>query len=189
MRTYIALFRGINVVGNNPLPMRDLVRILERMGCKDVETYIQSGNAVFRTGKSRPTKLAEEISSRVFKDHGFKPKVLLLSTSELEAAINNNPFSTAVGNALHFMFLTSKPRKPDLAALTAVKTKTEQFRLDMRVFYLYAPDGIGRSKLAARIEPALGVPATGRNWNTVNKLREMLSKREGFPAKGVRSTV
>ena len=38
MRTYIALFRGINVAGNNPLPMRDLVRILERMGSKDIKT-------------------------------------------------------------------------------------------------------------------------------------------------------
>jgi uncharacterized protein (DUF1697 family) len=178
MRTYIALFRGINVVGNNSLPMRDLVRILEHIGCKDVETYIRSGNAIFRTGKSQPKKLAEEISSGIFKDHGFKPTVLLLRAPELEAAIKNNPYSTKVGSALHFMFLESKPRKPDLARLTDVKTKSEQFKLDKKVFYLYAPKGVGRSNLVARIEPCLGVPVTGRNWNTVNKLREMLSKRE-----------
>ena len=178
MRTCIALFRGINVVGNNALPMRDLVRILERLGCKDVETYIQSGNAIFRTRRSQPQKLAEAISTGIFKDHGFKPKVLLLSAPELEAAINNNPYSTKVGSALHFMFLESKPRKPDLARLTAVKTKSEQFTLGNKVFYLYAPDGVGRSKLVARIEPCLGVAVTGRNWNTVSKLREMLSKRE-----------
>jgi uncharacterized protein (DUF1697 family) len=170
MRTWIALFRGINIAGNNPLPMRDLVRILERMGCKDVRTYIQSGNAVFRTAKGRPKKLAEEISSQILKDHGFRPKVLLLSVSELGVAIENNPFSTAVGKALHFMFLESKPKKPDLAGLMAIKSKSEQFRLDKKVFYLYAPEGIGRSKLVAKVEPALGVPVTGRNWNTVNKL-------------------
>jgi len=170
MRTWIALFRGINIAGNNPLPMRDLVRILERMGCKDVRTYIQSGNAVFRTAKGQPKKLAEEISSRIFKDHGFRPKVLLLSVPELGVAIENNPFSTAEGKALHFMFLESKPEKPDLAGLMAVKSKSEQFRLDKKVFYLYAPEGIGRSKLVAKVEPALGVPVTGRNWNTVNKL-------------------
>ncbi len=178
MRTYIALFRGINVVGNNSLPMRDLVGILERLGCKDVETYIQSGNAVFRTGNSQPTKLAEEIGSGIFKDHGFKPKVLLLSAPELDSAIENNPFNTAIGKALHFFFLASRPRKPDLAGLTAVKTKTEQFKLDKKVFYLYAPDGVGRSKLVAKIEPCLGVPVTARNWNTVSKLRDLLSKRE-----------
>ncbi len=136
MPTYIALIRGINVVGNNPLPMRDLVRILERLGCKDVETYIQSGNAIFSTGKSQPKKLAEEISSRALKNHGFKPKVLLLNAAELEAAIENNPYSTAIGKTLHFFFLASRPRQPDLAVLTAVKTKSEQFKLDKKIFYL-----------------------------------------------------
>jgi uncharacterized protein (DUF1697 family) len=85
-------------------------------------------------------------------------------------AIENNPFSTAEGKALHFMFLERKPEKPDLAGLMAIKSKSEQFRLDKKVFYLYAPEGIGRSKLVAKVEPALGVPVTGRNWNTVNKL-------------------
>jgi uncharacterized protein (DUF1697 family) len=174
MRIWIALFRGINVVGNNRLPMRDLVRILERTGCKDVTTYIQSGNAVFRTGRGQPKKLAEEIGARIYKDHGFKPKVLLLTATELEAAIANNPFSTAVGKALHFMFLESRAKKPDLAGLLAVKSKSEQFKLDGKVFYLYAPEGIGRSKLVAKVEPALGVPVTGRNWNTVEKLSAMV---------------
>jgi uncharacterized protein (DUF1697 family) len=170
MQTYVALFRGINVGGNNPLPMPDLVRILERMGCKDIKTYIQSGNVVFHTAKTPTKKIATEISSRIFKDHGFKPKVLLLSVSEFKAAIENNPFRTADGKALHFMFLESKPKKPDLAGLMAVKSKSEEFRLNKKVFYLYAPEGIGRSKLVTKIEPALGVPVTGRNWNTVNKL-------------------
>jgi len=49
MRTYIALFRGINVGGKNRLPMKDLAATLENVGCQDVATYIQSGNAVFRS--------------------------------------------------------------------------------------------------------------------------------------------
>jgi len=174
MPTYIALFRGINVGGNNPLPMPALVGILERLGCKDIKTYIQSGNAIFRTAKTPAKKIATEISASIFKDHGFKPKVLLLSVSEFEAAIANNPFSTADGKALHLFFLESKPKKPDLAGLTAVKAKSEQFKLNKKVFYLYAPEGIGRSKLVAKVEPAMGVPVTGRNWNTVNKLSRML---------------
>jgi uncharacterized protein (DUF1697 family) len=57
-----------------------------------------------------------------------------------------------------------------------VKAKSEEFRLDKKVFYLYAPDGIGRSKLVPKIEPALGVPVTGRNWNTVKALRAMVER-------------
>lgn len=176
MRTCIALFRGINVVGKNPLPMRGLVGILERMGCKDVRTYIQSGNAVFRTGKRQTGKFAEAIGSRIYKEHGFKPKVLLLSVAQLKTAIEKNPFSTADGQALHFMFLESSPKKPDLAALVAVKSPSEKFKLENKVFYLYAPDGVGRSKLVAKVERALGVPVTGRNWNTVSKLLAMATQ-------------
>lgn len=173
MKTCIALFRGVNIGGKNILPMKNLVVILENIGCKKVKTYIQSGNAVFQTVKNETTKLAEKISSRVLESHGFKPKVLLLDISELEEAIENNPFETENGKALHFFFLDTLPKQPDLEQLTSVKSTTEEFKLDKKVFYLYAPDGVGRSKLAAKVEHALGVPVTARNYNTVNKLMAM----------------
>lgn len=176
MYTYIALLRGINIAGNNPLPMRDLVRLLESMGCQDVRTYIQSGNVVFRTRKGPARQLTEAISARIGKLYGFKPTVLLLSAAALKKAITHNPFSTADGRALHFLFLASRPKQPDLAGLMAIKSNTEQFKLVNKVFYLYAPDGVGRSKLVARIEPALGVPVTGRNWNTITKLMTMVEQ-------------
>jgi uncharacterized protein (DUF1697 family) len=99
VNTYIALFRGINVGGKNILPMEDLVGILEGMGCEKVKTYIQSGNAVFRTETNQTKKIAEEISSAVLEGYGFKPKILILDSSELEEAIENNPFRTEVGKA------------------------------------------------------------------------------------------
>ncbi len=173
MNTYIALFRGINVGGNHLLPMKDLVGILEGIGCEKVRTYIQSGNAVFRARKNTPGKIAEAISANILKSHGFKPNVLLLGVPELEEAVKNNPYKTADGKALHFFFLVSRPAKPDLDGLEAVKSKSEAFRLGKQVFYLYTPDGIGRSRLATRVEKSLGVPVTARNWNTVRKLVEI----------------
>jgi uncharacterized protein (DUF1697 family) len=158
------------------LPMRDLVGILEGMGCENVKTYIQSGNAVFWTKKNQTKKIAEEISSKILKSHGFKPKVLLLGVSELEESIENNPFKTEEGKALHFFFLESTPIKPDLDGLVNVKSNSEEFNLNKNIFYLYAPDGVGRSKLAAKIEQALGVPVTARNWNTISKLIAMVRK-------------
>lgn len=170
MNTYIALFRGINVGGKNILPMKDLVEILEGMGCEQVKTYIQSGNVVFQRKKTPSNKLAGEISSNILEHHGFEPKVLLLEIAELQAAIENNPFKTEDGKALHFFFLDALPEHPDLERLMAVKSKSEEFKLDKNIFYLYAPDGVGRSKLAAKVEQSLGVPVTARNWNTVSKL-------------------
>lgn len=174
MNTHIALFRGINVGGKNILPMKEIVGILEGMGCEKVKTYIQSGNVVFKSKKRQTNTMGDEISAQILKHHGFEPKVLLLEISELHDAIENNPFNTEDGKALHFAFLESHPKHPDLERLKAVKSNSEEFKLHKKVFYLYAPEGIGRSKLAAKVEQSLGVSVTGRNWNTVSKLISMV---------------
>ncbi|QTR44808.1 DUF1697 domain-containing protein [Thiothrix litoralis] len=173
MNTYIALFRGINVGGNNILPMKELTNLLQQSACKNVQTYIQSGNVVLQAEQSRD-ELAEAISAKIAEARGFNPKVLLLEVMELEAAAANNPFPTEDGKALHLFFMETIPPSPDLEKLTALKSTSEDFRLYQNVFYLYAPDGIGRSKLAAKVESILGVPTTARNWNTVSKLLAMV---------------
>ena len=155
--------------------MKNLIGILESMGCVKVKTYIQSGNAIFQH-KGNKNAIAEEISSKILESHGFKPKVLLLEVSELEDAVKNNPFKMMEGKSLHFFFLASAPVKPNLDELENIKSNSEKFKLDKNIFYLYAPDGIGRSKLAVRVEQALGVPVTARNWNTVSKLIAMFKQ-------------
>lgn len=176
MTTYIALFRGINVGGKNILPMKDLVGMLEGMSCENVKTYIQSGNVVFQTNKEHVHTIAREMSARILEHHGFEPKVLLLEISELQEAIDKNPFNTEDGKALHFFFLESYPKDPDLERLMTVKSTSEEFTLHKKVFYLYAPDGIGRSKLAAKVEQCMGVPVTARNWDTVRKLISLVTQ-------------
>lgn len=174
MNTYIALFRGINVGGKNILPMKSLVNILEDMGCENVKTYIQSGNVVFQIKQGKPNKIVEKIRLKILKNYSFKPKVLLLDLADLHDAIDNNPFETKDGKALHFFFLASHPESPDLEQLFAIKSDSEEFKLIRNIFYLYAPDGIGRSKLAAKVEQSMGVPVTARNWNTVSKLSSII---------------
>lgn len=173
MKTYIVLLRGINVTGRNILPMKDLTVMIDELGCKDIQTYIQSGNVVLKS-KDTIDKLSKKISKMILEKKGFAPKVLLLEISELEKIVKNNPFKTDDGKTLHFFFLDSAAKSPDLEKLESVKTKNEKFVLKEKVFYLYAPDGIGRSKLASIVEKCLGVPATARNWNTVEKLLSMV---------------
>ncbi|WP_428607611.1 DUF1697 domain-containing protein [Sedimenticola sp.] len=174
MNTYILLLRGINVGGRNSLPMRELVDLLEALECRNVKTYIQSGNVVFQSGKGAPS-LAKQISADVKKRCGFEPHTLLLHFQEFEGAIAANPFREAESDPkdLHFGFLASVPPNPDLRKLDALKAKSERFQLIDKVFYLYAPDGVGRSKLAASSERLLGVTMTDRNWRTVCKIRDM----------------
>ena len=158
------------------MPMRELVEILEATGYEYIETYIQSGNVVFRSKKKVGKKNASDISRGILKKKGFEPRVLLLSAGQLEDAIQNNPFSTSNGKALHFFFLESEPRQPNLEQLRSIRADSEEFKLTKKVFYLYAPEGVGRSKLAAAVEKAIGVPVTARNWTTVSKLASMAER-------------
>ena len=149
--------------------------VLEGLGCEDVGTYIQSGNAVFRHQDRDPSRLAEKIRAAIGASHGFKPAVLLLSAGRLERAIDANPFPEAETDPskLHLFFLVRVPDNPDFDALDAAKASSERYVLDGDIVYLHAPDGVGRSKFAAGLERALGVAATGRNWRTVGKVLEM----------------
>ena len=175
MKCHIALFRGINVGGKNILPMKELVAELEKLGLHNVKTYIQSGNAIFQSQSGSAAQLTEKISKAINKSHGFAPQVLLLGADALDKAMRANPYPEAEAepNSLHLAFLSSPPPKPDLAALEKIRAASEQFSLKGDVFYLHAPDGIGRSRLANGMERLLGVPMTSRNWRTVCKLREM----------------
>ncbi|MBI4730584.1 MAG: DUF1697 domain-containing protein [Chloroflexi bacterium] len=175
MKTYVALFRGLNVGGKNILPMKDLIAVLEDIGCRNVKTYIQSGNAVFESSINESAQLSKNIGNEIKVRRGFEPYVLLLGLEDIEKAITNNPFREAEKDpqALHVGFLPSAPKNPDLKALENLRSASERFRLIDNVFYLHAPEGIGRSKLAASAERLLGVTMTDRNWRTVCKIKEM----------------
>ncbi len=175
MKAYAALFRGINVGGKNKLPMNQLVAILEELDARNVRTYIQSGNAVFVRQEENASKLSSKISREIRQRCGFQPHVLLLELDDIERAIRNNPFPDAESEPknLHAGFLASVPEEPNLKALEKLRIGDERFQLIDKVFYLHAPAGVGRSKLAAKAEKLIGVPMTDRNWKTVCKIREM----------------
>jgi uncharacterized protein (DUF1697 family) len=156
--------------------MKDLASLMESMGLKNVSTCIQSGNVVFQAADSKDSVLAMKIQDAIAERYGFRPEVIILDKTTLEKAISENPFSEATSepNRVHLMFLSALPSNPDIKALERIRKPNERFALKGQVFYLHAPDGIGRSKLAARIEKSLGVSGTGRNWRTVLKLQEMI---------------
>lgn len=175
MPVYIAFFRAINVGGKNPLPMKSLVSLLEGLGARTVKTYIQSGNAVFQSAEKDPARLSRQLATAVKQHHGFEPRVLVLDLATLRKAQAGNPFPEAEADpqSLHLGFLAAQPQQPDIAKLSGLKLDSERFHLGDGVFYLHAPQGVGRSKLAASAEKLLGVPMTDRNWRTVCKVAEL----------------
>lgn len=175
MQTYIALFRGINVGGHGKLPMAGLKRLLEQEGCIGVQTYIQSGNAVFRRPATDIAGLERRIRAGVLKHHGFEPRVIVLAQQELARAVAANPFEDADANpkSVHLFFLAERPGRIDWSPFETVRAKSERYELKGRVLYLHTPDGFGTSRLAERVERLLGVAATARNWRTVTTLPGM----------------
>ncbi len=84
----------------------------------------------------------------------------------LKTSVASNPFPHAADDpkTLHLYFLSELPPSPDLDAITGIQADSESFSLPGKVFYLHAPDGIGCSKLAGKVEKLIVVDATARNW-------------------------
>ena len=177
MASYVALLRGINVGGRNILPMKDFREILENLGCEDVATYIQSGNAVFHhSGKAM--EVSDSISDAIETDFGFRPSVMVLTADEFAATAAANPYADVAVEAknAHIWFASEVITNADKTRLRELATVSEEFALTEKAFYLHAPDGIGRSKLAGNVEKYLGVAGTGRNSRTVGKIGELIAK-------------
>jgi uncharacterized protein (DUF1697 family) len=176
MSTWLALIRGINVLGRNKVPMRALASALETAGLQAVRTYIQSGNVVFSSAGGDARALAGRITRLIERGFDCSPTVLVISRAELAAAIRRNPFPGACRKpkTLHLYFPTAPPLSPDLDSLARLDAGREAFELRGGIFYLWTPDGFAESMLRSRIERCLGVPATARNWHTVNELLKLL---------------
>lgn len=172
MKTWIALLRGINVVGRRQLLMKDLAAILARGGFRSVRTYIQSGNAIFESARGSARTLATQLGELIEKKSGFRPHVIVLSVPELAEAIRGNPFPQAHADhkSLHLFFLSGRPARPDLESLARLKAGREAFELKGAVFYLFTPHGFPQCALHDKVERFLGVHATARNWRTANQL-------------------
>ncbi|GGX08438.1 hypothetical protein GCM10010353_25170 [Streptomyces chryseus] len=177
--TYAALLRGINVSGHKKVPMAELRELLAALGHRDVRTYLQSGNAVFTTdAEDSEDALATALERAVEQHFGFSVDCLVRSGAYLAAVADACPFPAAEleGKQLHVTYFSRPVTADRFTSVDPAAYLPEEFRLGDRALYLYAPDGLGRSKLAEVLaRPALlkGISATTRNWNTVAKLVEM----------------
>ncbi len=176
MTSFVILLRGVNVGGKNILPMQDFRELLDGLGCDQVASYIQSGNAVCKYA-GEATGLSDKIAAAIENQFGFRPSVLVVSSSDFLKIAAANPYlaKDIDPKFLHVWFLQAPARQVNKARLDDIVAAGEKFTLTDTAFYLCAPNGIGRSKLAKDVEKCLGVPATARNARTVNKLGEMLA--------------
>ncbi|MFZ0136273.1 MAG: DUF1697 domain-containing protein [Candidatus Sulfotelmatobacter sp.] len=177
MPIYISMLRGINVGGNKRIKMDRLRESFESLGFEQVNTYIQSGNVVFKAGKTSSAVLSKRIEERILGDFGFSVSVISRTADEIANTIKNNPFLNQPGinpGKLHVAFLSATPAPSALNKLAQLTLKPDQSRGLGSEVYLYFPNGVSGSSLWKHpLDGVLSVVTTTRNWKTVNSLHQM----------------
>lgn len=181
MTVVVSMLRGINL-GRRQIKMEALRALYTSIGLSDAQTYIQSGNVVFRTKERNLVQLTRRIEDEIERCFGFRVNVIARSCSELRNAIARNPFASGPAidpRKLLFVFLANEPDAGARDNVLRIKAEPEELRIDGRELYIYFPNGMARPKLSmAAVEKALKTSWTGRNWNTVLKLLELAERLE-----------
>ncbi|HTD91183.1 MAG TPA: DUF1697 domain-containing protein [Burkholderiales bacterium] len=162
----MALLRAVNVGGTGKLPMADLKALCNAAGFTQVQTYIASGNVVFRSTASA-AKAKALIETKLKTYAGRSVGVLIRTAVEMADVLASNPFPEAAPNRTVAIFLDEPPPANTLKGVAG--RRDEAIALGLREIYVHYGDGMAASRL--RIPAAAS--GTARNMNTVAKLAEM----------------
>jgi uncharacterized protein (DUF1697 family) len=177
MKTYVSVLRGINVSGHHMIKMDALKRLYTGSGFADVQTYIQSGNVVFRSKAHECSRLANMIAEKILEEFGYHVPVMVLELEELKKIAKGNPYARDKSkdpSFFHISFLSADPGKASIGKIEGSLYLPDEFFWKGRAIYLYIPGGYGRTKLNnGFFESKLKLTSTTRNWKTVNELISM----------------
>lgn len=174
MKTYIVLLRGVMPTGKNRVPMAQLWEVLASAGFGNARTYIQSGNALVDTDMS-----AQEVETCVHdlitKYIGADLAIVARTGKQLQKVLDENPFKEGHDiSRVFFALFAEPPSSQKIKELLANDFSPEELVITKNAAYMYIPGTYGRNKLSNNyLEKKLGVAATTRNFNTLNKLIEM----------------
>jgi uncharacterized protein (DUF1697 family) len=179
MTVFVSLLRAVNLGGSTQVRMVALADVLSRTGFEQVRTVLQSGNVVFRSNESDPSRLERTIESQLLGGLGLSTDVFVRTAAEWREIVRRNPLlREAEMDPAHLVVTVLKraPTGDEWNALRAAIRGREVVVASGREAYIAYPDGIGHSKLtAALIEKKLATRGTSRNWNTVLKLNQLAS--------------
>ena len=173
LSAHVALLRGINVGGNNKLPMKDLAALCTALGCEGVRTFIASGNVIFRARPALLKSLSRKLQAAIARDFQMQVPVVLRSAAELRRVVEQNPFvARGVGpESLYVSFLASTPTAAQIASLAPERSPPDEFAVIGQDLYLHLPNGAARTKLTnAWFDKHLATISTARNWRTTQTL-------------------
>ena len=156
------------------IKMDALKKLYAESGFTDTQTYIQSGNVVFRSKALGCSTLENKIAEKIHEEFGYQVPVMVLESDEIKKIAKNNPFArdrSKDPSFLHISFLSAEPGKASVGKIEGSLYLPDEFSLKGRAIYLHIPGGYGKTKLNnGFFESKLKLTATTRNWKTVNEL-------------------
>lgn len=175
-KTFIALLRGINVSGRNKIPMSELRSLCADLGWEDVQSYIQSGNLVFKA-ESTQAKLETELERAIERRFGLSISIVVRAATLWPDYVGDNPHPEASQDEsnLVMLALSKAPPKPDAAEKLQERATCGERIVQVRdALWVHFAGGVAKSKLSpALFDRLVGSPVTARNWRTVLELHEM----------------
>jgi len=178
MPAYAVLLRGVNVGKGNRIAMAEFREVLVELGCSDPRTLLNSGNAVFTTGRARrPDALAQTIQQAITERFGFAVDVVVKSRADIDAVVAANALAAACDDPsrLLVVFTQNPGLLPPLADLAALAAPGERLLVTPHAAYLHCVQGILESRIASAMVGKTGRGLTSRNWATTLKLQAMLA--------------
>ena len=178
MNQYVALLRGINVGGNNIIKMTALKACFESLGVKDVRTYIQSGNVLFRAAGSNQANLTKRIEQALSKSFNYESRVVVRSQKQMKAIVAKAPkgFGSDQDTYRYDVLFLKEP----LTAAKAMKSVSMKEGVDEAFAgkgVLYFSRLISKAT-QSRLNRIASMPVyqnmTIRNWNTTTKLLNLM---------------
>ena len=180
MSLFVALLRGINVGGANLIRMPALKACFEAEGFRDVTTYIQSGNVLFRAGRASRQALTAHVEKALSQTFAYQSRVVVRSFEQMRATVEEAPKSfgrqpTAYRYDVVFL---KDPLTPD-EAMKSVSAKPGVDRVFAGDSVLYCSRLISKAA-QSRLSRVVGTPAyqnmTIRSWNTTAKLLDLMKR-------------
>ena len=174
---YVVLPRGINVGTRNRVPMAQLRSALADEGFSDVATVLQSGNVIVTSQTDDPREVAGAMERLLGDGFDVNVRCMVRTADQVRAVLRHNPLREIATNPSRYLvnFLSEDPQPGLVAEILAEDHSPEAIAIEGAEAYVWAPDGLARMALSyGRLEKRLGVIATARNWNTVEKIAAKL---------------
>ena len=173
MPRVVAFLRAINVGGHN-VKMADLCAIFVKLGLKDAESFIASGNIIFTAPAMAATTLQQKIETALAATLGYDVPAFLRTESEVAAVAGYQPFPKplfAAANAFNVAFLADPLDAAARKLVAAMKTDIDDFHVNGREVYWLCKVRQSESKFSnAPFERALKRRATWRGMQSIQKL-------------------